>query len=177
MNTHQAIIEALLFVSHSDVLLTSLSSACGISLEEVELEIQGLQKKYSDKSGIVIIRVPDKVRLATNPLISEHIANVMRDDVSAELTRPQLETLTIVAYRGPIMKTEIEMIRGVNCTLILRNLLMRGLVDEIEGTIEPSYAVSTDMMSLLGITQVNELPEYDTLAGLEVLDRIQDVEH
>jgi len=60
---------------------------------------------------------------------SEIVEKFLKEELTGEMTRPQLETLTIIAYRGPMTKMEIEQIRGVNCSLILRNLLMRGLVE------------------------------------------------
>jgi segregation and condensation protein B len=82
--------------------------------------------------------------------------------LTGELTRPQLETLTIIAYRGPITKPEIEQIRGINCSLIIRNLLMRGLVEEAESAekLQPVYSVSGDFVRHLGLHAIGELPEY-----------------
>jgi len=81
------------------------------------------------------------------------------------LTRPQLETLTVVAYCGPITKPELEQLRGVNCALILRNLMMRGLVKEVEDVTNflPTFEVTMDYLRHLGINSLNELPDYDKL--------------
>jgi len=55
---------------------------------------------------------------------------LLKDETTGELTKPSIETLTIIAYRGPIAKYELERIRGINCSLILRNLILRGLAEE-----------------------------------------------
>ena len=91
--------------------------------------------------------------------------------MGGELTRPQLETLTVIAYKSPITKSEIEQIRGINCTMILRNLLMRGLIIEEEGTLESVYTVSLETLSLLGITKVEDLPDYQKLHDEEIPQR------
>ena len=93
---------------------------------------------------------------------------------AGELTRPSIETLTIIAYRGPITKPEIEQIRGVNCSLILRNLLMRGLVEESESVerLQPVYAISADFLRHLGLHAISDLPDYATLHGDEKISQL-----
>ena len=97
-----------------------------------------------------------------NKTVAEHF---IKAELSGELTRPQLETLTVISYCGPITKPEIEQIRGVNCSLILRNLLMRGLVKESdkETNLLPSYEVTMEYLQHLGINSLSELPDYSEL--------------
>ena len=94
-----------------------------------------------------------------------------KEEVSGELTKPSLETLTIVAYRGPVTKAELEQIRGVNCSLILRNLLIRGLIegsfDKVKAT--TVYDVTHDFVRFLGLAEVEELPDYAKLHNHETL--------
>jgi segregation and condensation protein B len=87
------------------------------------------------------------------------------------LTQPSIETLTIIAYRGPISKAEIEKIRGVNCSLILRNLMIRGLVDfDIDkNNGQELYNVTVDFLQYLGLNTVEDLPDYMRLHQLESL--------
>jgi segregation and condensation protein B len=92
------------------------------------------------------------------------------------LTKPGLETLTIVAYRGPITKPELELIRGVNCSLILRNLLMRGLVVQQPGTegdeVLAQYTASPEFLQYLGFTSVQQLPNFDELHSHQLLEEL-----
>jgi segregation and condensation protein B len=87
----------------------------------------------------------------------------VKDETTGELTRPQLETLTVIAYRGPVSKAELEQIRGVNCTMILRNLMMRGLINEQTENGVAQYAVAMEFMSFLGAASAAELPDYEML--------------
>ena len=91
-----------------------------------------------------------------------------------ELTRPSLETLTIIAYRGPITKPEIEQIRGINCSLILRNLALRGLIEEADDAarLQPVYTVSVKFLRHLGIHAASELPQYEDLHGNERIGKM-----
>jgi segregation and condensation protein B len=76
-----------------------------------------------------------------------------------------LETLSIVLYLGPVSRSEIDYIRGVNSNFILRNLLMRGLVERIEHETDKrslKYRPTFELLSFLGIGSVEELPEYET---------------
>ena len=96
----------------------------------------------------------------------------MRGEQVGELTRPSLESLTIIAYRGPITKAELEMIRGVNCSMILRNLLIRGLIREEKGKTESVFRVSLEFLRWLGVQQASDLPDYDKLSGSDLIDQV-----
>ncbi|MBT7553409.1 SMC-Scp complex subunit ScpB, partial [bacterium] len=93
---------------------------------------------------------------------------------TGELSKPSLETLTIVAYRQPIAKEELEQIRGVNCSVILRNLLIRGLVEarESKGDLVPMYSVTIDFLRHLGIDSVEQLPDFAKLNSNENLQAL-----
>ena len=174
MNTKQTTIEALLFVVGSDMSIKKIADTTNMKADEVEQHLTTLEEKYHEKSGIVLMRTGSKVRLATNPHIAPTIAEFLNSEVTGELTRPQLETLTIIAYRGPIIKAEIEMIRGVNCTVILRNLLMRGFIEEQSGNIETEYHVTLDFLRYLGVQDTSQLPNHDKLAGDDIIERLEE---
>ncbi|MAG11713.1 MAG: SMC-Scp complex subunit ScpB [Parcubacteria group bacterium] len=174
MNTNETTIEALLFVAGNDMSIKKIAETTNMKVEEVEQHLKALEEKYHDKSGVVLMRSGSKVRLATNPHIAPTIAEYLNSEVTGELTRPQLETLTIIAYRSPIIKPEIEMIRGVNCTIILRNLLMRGFVEESAGAIEPTYSVTLDFLRYLGVQDTSQLPNHDKLAADDLIERLQE---
>jgi len=115
-----------------------------------------------------------KYQLASHPDNAKLVQLFLKSDITGELTEPALETLTIIAYRGPMTKPEIEQIRGVNCSLILRNLLIRGLIEKIEHKkVElPRYQVTHDFIRFLGIGSAAELPDYEKLHTHETLDEV-----
>ena len=112
--------------------------------------------------------------MATNAENTDVVEGFIRDEIAGELTRAQLETLTVIAYRGPITRPELEQIRGVNCAIIVRNLLMRGLLDERDAVqkLLPVYTVSVEALRHLGVDSVRELPQYELLSQHEYLDQI-----
>ena len=105
--------------------------------------------------------------MATAPECAGVVEEYVRKEETGELTRPQLESLTVIAYRGPISKPELDQIRGVNSALILRNLMIRGLVSEEEDkkTGVMSYGITMDFLRFLGLGEVSELPDYERLRG------------
>lgn len=165
------IIEALLFVTGQEMSVKKLAEVTQTEEKHVEDALTHLQEKYAH-GGIVLLRNNSKVRLATQPDIAETIAQYINAELTGELTKPQLETLTVIAYRGPIIKTEIEMIRGVNCTIILRNLMMRGFIEEVSGHVEPAYTITLDFLRYLGVSSVKELPDYHTLSTHDVVEKV-----
>ncbi len=155
---------AILFASGKAVSFKALAKFFAISPSDVSVELDALAKEYNTKVSALHILVHDgSAQLVTNPVYAELISQVSKEEVSGELTRPQLETLSIICYRGPVTKPEVEQIRGVNCSLIIRNLLMRGFIEERDDTnkLQPVYTASMDFLRHLGIGALTKLPEYE----------------
>lgn len=171
----RANIEACLFVATKPISVKELIKVTGASEVDVSTALDELvQQRNSEGSGIHILLLDGTVQLVTNPGSAEVVARLAKDEVAPELTRPSLEALTIIAYRGPVTKPEIEAIRGVNCSLILRNLLMRGLIEERDDAVklQPVYSLSTDALRFMGLHSKEELPDYTTLHGNAHIDKL-----
>jgi len=172
-------IESLLFVSAKPMSTKQLSDLYKKPAEEIEKAGDELIIDYQkDKRGIQIIKNSTKFQMASSPENAHLVQEFMKDEVSGDLSRPSLETLTIIAYRGPISKLDLDRIRGVNCSLIVRNLLMRGLVDvqEDKDKKEIYYIVTFDFLRFLGVNSVNELPDYEKLHKDDTIDKVLDNE-
>ncbi len=168
-------IESILFVAARPMSLKKLAEVCGADKEEVAKAVEEIAAVYNrDERGVRILRNGSDVQMSTAPACSKLVQDFLKDETTGELTKPSLETLTIVAYRGPISKPELEQIRGVNCSLILRNLMLRGLVEAVGETdnAPASYRVTMDFVRFLGVSSVEELPEYDKLRSHENVVRI-----
>ncbi|MEI7498263.1 MAG: SMC-Scp complex subunit ScpB [Candidatus Falkowbacteria bacterium] len=175
MNTLSSQIESLLFVSAKALSLKNIAEVVKAPLEEVEYAAEELVERYKGAvSGVQIIRHAQSLQMVSAPENAKVIQEFIKDETTGELSRPSLETLTIIAYRGPIAKLDIDRIRGVNCSLILRNLMLRGLIEGKvkKETQETYYSVTIDFIRFLGLNDVAELPDYDRLHQDDTIDRV-----
>lgn len=168
-------IESLLFITNQPFTIKRLAELTKTEKKEVEEAVALLTEQYNTgEKGIHIQRIGDKVEMATAPENSKLVKEYIKEEMTGELTRAALETLTIIAYRGPIARAELEQIRGVNCAVILRNLSMRGLVEakEDKKKLQTSYNITLDFLKFLGVNQQSDLPEYEKLNSSENLQKV-----
>jgi segregation and condensation protein B len=126
-------LESILFVASKPLSFVRIAKALNISSEELGTMLEVLEQKYNrEDSGVRLFKTNDEYQLVSSPENREVTEQFLKAEISGELTKPQLETLTVISYCGPITKPELEQIRGVNCSLIIRNLMMRGLVKEVD---------------------------------------------
>lgn len=174
MQNHKLLVEAILFAAGKPLTLKKISALLEIEESITREVIEELRTDYqTQQSGVRIFESAEGVQMGTSPDAAAIIAAMTKDETTGELTKAQLETLSIIAYRGPITKGTLEEIRGVNCGMILRNLLIRGLIVEASDITRPgdkSFAVSQELVGYLGITRVNELPDYASLSTHEALE-------
>ncbi|MBI2411443.1 MAG: SMC-Scp complex subunit ScpB [Candidatus Kerfeldbacteria bacterium] len=166
MESLQRKIEALLFLESKPFTFKKLAHICSAEEEAVATTVTVLQGQYEQRGGgVTLVIESNTVQLMTAPAESAFIQQYIQEEETGELTRPSLETLTIIAYRGPVPKTEIELIRGVNCSLILRNLMIRGLVEEVGETEigTPVYSATIEFLRYLGLNKITDLPNYEEL--------------
>jgi segregation and condensation protein B len=167
-------LEGLLFISPKPLGIGELAKLVAGDRPEIEKLLDELIAEYASRGGLQLLKLADKYQLATSSDSSEVIKKFVRSEITGELTRPSLETLTIIAYRGPISKAELEIIRGVNCSLILRNLLIRGLVEAKDDARRgiTMYQITFDFIKYLGIGQISELPDYEKLNRNNNLEKL-----
>ena len=168
-------LESILFVAIKPMGLKELASLTLVKTNEVETALTELETEYhqSDR-GLALVKNNNQYQLTSAADNAKLIQDFLKDETSGELSQPSLEALTIIAYRGPIGKLELEKIRGVNCSLIIRNLLLRGLIEEKYDKIkdEHYYTVTHDFVRFLGLSSVNDLPDYVKLRGHEVINEV-----
>lgn len=173
----KTLVESLLFISNKPMTPKKLGELCDCGKTEVETVLEVIKNQYNNEtpeSGVKFVEHNGTVQLVTAAESSGVVEKFLKEELTGEMTRPQLEALTIIAYRGPITKMELEQIRGVNCSLILRNLLIRGLVEsQMDKKIGvPLFQVTTDFVRFLGLTNIKQLPDYEKLSQSEVIQSI-----
>jgi segregation and condensation protein B len=170
----KSIVESLLFVSGEPIKLARLAKICSLPKNEIETAISNLNIDYANGRGLRIITSKESVQLVTNPENEEFVSQMISGELNAELSKSALETLSIVAYKGPISRAQIEAIRGLNCSYVIRSLLMRGLLERKEsvGVRGYLYEVTLDFLKNLGIENVNYLPDWKDLSINEKVDKL-----
>jgi segregation and condensation protein B len=166
----KSIIESLLFIIDRPLSLKELARFTKSDIEAVRSSVDELINEYNSRNGgIIIIKSGDEIQMVTNPKNYEWVKNFSHEEFSGELTPASLETLSVIAYRGPISREEIEQIRGVNCAVILRHLMIRGMIfEEMGENKKPLYRLSLDFIRQLGINDLSELPDYQRLHNLSL---------
>lgn len=172
-------LEAVLFISGEPISLMRLEKTLDVTTTELSGLISALQEKLENDtaSGLQIITHNRSISLATKGLYARIIEQLTKAALQENLSRAALEVLSIIAYRAPIARVEIEAIRGVNCSFTLRNLLLRGL---IERTGNPNdsrgylYQPTLIFLQSLGLSSLESLPDFDTLRNDARIDGLSD---
>ena len=163
-----SVIESILFVSGEPIKLNKLVKILSINIQEIEKILESLNEKYAQSmSGLMLLRREEEVQLVSKSENTEFIESLVKSELQDSLSNAAMEVVSIIAYRGPVSKAEIEEIRGVNCAYTLRSLLLRGLIERNDNPRDNRgyvYAVSFDFLKKLGVSDVKKLPEYATLS-------------
>ncbi|MFH1170705.1 MAG: SMC-Scp complex subunit ScpB [Candidatus Vogelbacteria bacterium] len=162
MLTLEAQIEAILFWKAESLTIPELARVLARPEAEVNQALETLSVKLADR-GIALIRNNGEIMFGTSPQVGELIERLTKEELSREIGKAGLETLTVILYRGSVSRAEIDYIRGVNSSFILRNLLIRGLVDKISNPADARsflYRPTFELLAWLGVKEPSELPDY-----------------
>lgn len=173
-------IEALLFYKSEPVTETELARLLSVSADEVTAALTELASARAE-CGVQLIWANGRAELATAPEMHETIETLRKNEVRGDLGKAALETLSIVLYAGPISRSYIDYIRGVNSTFILRRLMVRGLIERVQDstrTRQFHYQPTLELLSHLGVRTTAELPDYEHIRGeIETFAETQETEH
>ncbi|MCF0132045.1 MAG: SMC-Scp complex subunit ScpB [Pseudobutyrivibrio sp.] len=158
------IIEGILFAMGGTVEVSKIADALEIEKNQCIEAIETLKKKYEDEnSGINIVEFDGAYQMCTNPDIYEYLIRIAKQPKRYALTDVLLETLSIIAYKQPITKSEIEKIRGVSCDFAVSKLVEYGLVTELGRLDAPGrpmlFGTTEDFLRSFGVSSIEELPE------------------
>ena len=165
------VLEAILFASGKEVEIDFLLEKLQISRVAFEKALKSLQDKYSGDCGINVIKFKNKLQFATNPKYIDDVAEVLNPIREKELTKAMLETLSIIAYKQPITRLEIEEIRGVDCTYAVQTLSKMNMIEVVgkkDAVGKPLLFGTTD--EFLKRFSLSDLPSFESLT-----DRIQTI--
>ncbi len=155
-------IEAALFFRGGALSIKELASQIDLSYEETESGVTSLTMALEGR-GIRVVREGETVALATAPDTHALIEKMRREELEGPLGKAGLETISIVVFRGPLSRSDIEYVRGVNCSSILRSLLIRGLIERIENPSDKRsflYRATAELPAYLGVGSLTDIPGY-----------------
>jgi segregation and condensation protein B len=160
-------LEAVLFVAEGPLNLEQLADVIETDTKAIKAALDELKTNLAER-GIRLSYHHNGYRLVSAPEAAEAVRRLLEDQAKAELSKPALETLSIIAYRGPISRAGIETIRGVGSEVTIRGLLSRELIT-ISGKAKepgrpPLYSVSPQFLDLFGLGQLDQLPPLEEVA-------------
>ena len=163
MDRLQAAVEAILFTMGESVEVAKIASAIGHDEETTRKLIRGMMDRYDKEDrGIRIIELEDSFQLCTKKEMYEYLIRVAKQPRRYTLTEVLLETLSIVAYKQPVTRLEIEKIRGVKSDHAVNKLVEYGLVEE-KGRLEAPgrpllFGTTEEFLRRFSLQSLDELP-------------------
>ncbi len=160
-------IEAVLFYKAEPLSVKRLAQIFKKDEDEIKNALTELREELKTRGrGLSLVEWEDEVTLGTSKEISNLIETLSKEELVKDLGKAGLETLSIILYQGPISRAEIDYIRGVNSNFILRNLLIRGLIERVENPKDQRsflYKPTLELISYLGLSKISDLPDYETV--------------
>ncbi len=171
---YEAILEGLLFVVGDDGLsLNQISDILEIDIDKSKELVMNLRKVYeSDNRGITINFLGDTFKLTTKKEHKDYYEKLLQNTENNMLSQAALETLAIIAYNEPITRVEIDELRGVSTSYVVRKLLAKGLIKEAGKSDLPGrptlYKTTSDFLDYFGLSSIEDLPELNEVEDADI---------
>lgn len=164
-------LENLLFAAGDSMGLPELVKIFECDYDEFEAFVDSEIERREATGGLIIKKFGNRIQLATNPMSAELVFNVFGTKEKTELSRAMIETLSIIAYRQPVTKLEIDEIRGVNSGYTISALIQKGLITEAGRKktlgMPMLYRTTEAFLRHMDIESLDELPEPNLNEGGE----------
>jgi len=167
-----SLIEAMLFVSGDPLTLEAIKGILDIPEADIKQVMNELIAEYRERDrGLLILEIAQGYQMVTNPLCAKLLRKFTNAATSNKLSMPALETLAIIAYKQPIIKAEIEQIRGVNSDGVIKSLLDKRLIKIVGQREAPGkpmlYGTTKEFLQYFGLKDLTELPTLKELTREE----------
>jgi len=168
------LLEALLFYKAAPQSKQKIQTLFAVPETELAQAILVLRERL-ENGATRLLETDTEVQLTTAPELAEFIEAQRKQDMAGDIGKAGAETLAIILYREPISRAEIDNIRGVNSSFILRNLLTRGLITrQSVGGQSYQFRISTNLLQHLGITHKQSLPRFSEFRdAIDTFDQIK----
>jgi segregation and condensation protein B len=174
------LLEAVLLVSAGPINRADLSSATGLSTQEMQTALSALAERYApETSGIVLRSVAGGYQLSTNPSCSGAVERFRAEARPAPLSGAAHEVLSCALYLGPLTRGAVSRVRGVNSDAVVRSLIERHLLAEV-GTDQDApgspalLGVTDEFLAATGTSSLDDFPSLESLVTQEELSRVRD---
>ena len=160
----KAVIGAVLFSVGNSVEYKKLATVLGRDIDETKALVAALKDEYDNNPdcGITIIELEESVQMCSKASMYEHLIKIAKVPKSYSLTDSMLETLSIIAYKQPVTKLEIEKIRGVSCDHAVNKLVEYGLITELGRLQAPGrpllFGTTEEFLRSFNVTSLDDLP-------------------
>ena len=159
----EAVIEAVLFTMGESVEIGRLADVIEEDVKTLKDILKGMEERYArEDRGITLVRFEDSVQLCTKEDMYEYLVKIAKVPKKMSLTDTVLETLSIIAYKQPVTRAEIERVRGVNCDHAINKLLEYDLIAELGRLDAPGrpllFGTTEDFLRSFGVQSIDELP-------------------
>jgi segregation and condensation protein B len=167
--THEQIVEAVLFSSDTPLPMSKIASVLGIiSAREIRLIIETLNHKYAEmNASFRIEEIAGGVQMMTKPDYAPYLQQLYKVRSEGKLSAAALETLAVVSYKQPVVRAEVESIRGVACGEMIRALMEKGLIKIVGRSEELGrpmlYGTTKKFLEVFGLASLEDLPKVPDL--------------
>lgn len=175
MNDIKEIIKALLFAWGDPLDIKTISDICELDIEEIESAMEDLRSEMDlSNDGLKIIRMNSSYQLISRDIYFDYVKKLLSEKPKNNLSNASIETLSIIAYKQPVTKMQIEKIRSVKSDGPVNTLLDRGLIEEVGRLDTPGkpilYGTSDIFLRSFGIEDLSELPDINMDINIERQD-------
>lgn len=175
MNDIKEIIKALLFAWGDPLDIKTISDICKLDIEEIERAMEDLRSEMDlSNDGLKIIRMNSSYQLISRDIYFDYVKKLLSEKPKNNLSNASIETLSIIAYKQPVTKMQIEKIRSVKSDGPVNTLLDRGLIEEVGRLDTPGkpilYGTSDIFLRSFGIEDLSELPDINMDINIERQD-------
>ena len=171
----RSIVEAILFTTEKPVMLDQIKDIIeGAQAAEIREVIDALKKEYADqKRGFIVVEIAGGYQILTNPDFAMYVKKFYRTKHKEKLSKPALETLAIIAYKQPVSRLDIELIRGVNSDGVVVHLLSKELIKIAGRKDVPGrpylYGTTKQFLEYFGLKSLEDLPKLEDFSSLQEL--------
>ena len=169
----KGVVESLLFVNEKPVILDQIKNVLDtVSNADIKKALSELQKDYEDrKCGIMIVEIAGGYQMLSNPIYAPYLRSFYKTKHKEKLSKPSLESMAIIAYKQPVTRSDVEVIRGVNSDGVVGHLLCKDLIKVIGRKDVPGrpyvYGTTKQFLEYFGLKSLDDLPELEEFPALQ----------